>query len=348
MKGKRTVKVFVALIFVFLFSAANIVSADEYSVPDTLTIICRKEGIVLSDMSWKIYKVAEITSRDNFEVVDEFKKYPVSLTDHSVSSLKTAASQFETYTITDNIEPLKSGKTDSKGELQFSNLDFGLYLITGSSIVIDEMAYVPVPSLVQLTDEYYTETKWTYDLTSIPKMRVLAASTYKTSYSVEKKWINDNDTLRPKNITAVLCRNGVSYASAVLNQKNNWKYTWDNLPQNAEWSVKEQSVPSDYSVTYDVGENSVTIINTYNEKTSTTSPDTSESGTQNTTYISNISGTNVNINHNYINAGNNNSSGSIKLPQTGMMLWPVPVLGISGIIIFIVGWILYKRSKNER
>ena len=107
-------------------------------------------------------------------------------------------------------------------------------------------------------------------------------------------------------------------------------------------------MPSDYSVTYDVGENSVTIINTYNEKTSTTSPDTSESGTQNTTYISNISGTNVNINHNYINAGNNNSSGSIKLPQTGMMLWPVPVLGISGIIIFIVGWILYKRSKNER
>ncbi len=348
MKVKRIVRFFTALIFILLFSTANISSAYQHSVPDTLTIICRKEDIVLSDMNWKIYKVAEITSRDNFEVVNEFKKYPVSLADHSVSSLKAAASQFETYTITDNIKPLNSGKTDSKGELQFSNLDFGLYLITGSSIVIDDMAYVPVPSLVQLTDEYYTETKWTYDLTSIPKMRVLAASTYKTSYSVEKKWINDNDTLRPKSITAVLCRNGVSYDSAILNQKNNWKYTWDNLPQNAEWSVKEQSVPSAYSVTYDVGENSVTIVNTYNEKISTTSPDTSESSAQNTTYISNISDTNGNASHHYINAGNTSSSGSVKLPQTGMMLWPIPVLGISGIIIFIVGWILYKRSKNER
>ena len=70
MKVKRIVRFFTALIFILLFSTSNISSAYQHSVPDTLTIICRKEDIVLSDMNWKIYKVAEITSRDNFEVVN--------------------------------------------------------------------------------------------------------------------------------------------------------------------------------------------------------------------------------------------------------------------------------------
>lgn len=36
-----------------------------------------------------------------------------------------------------------------------------------------------------------------------------------------------------------------------------------------------------------------------------------------------------------------------KLPQTGMRLWPIPVLGISGIGLFVVGWILCFSRKHH-
>lgn len=36
-----------------------------------------------------------------------------------------------------------------------------------------------------------------------------------------------------------------------------------------------------------------------------------------------------------------------KLPQTGMRLWPIPVLGISGIVLFVVGWMLCFSRKHH-
>lgn len=39
-----------------------------------------------------------------------------------------------------------------------------------------------------------------------------------------------------------------------------------------------------------------------------------------------------------------------KLPQTGQLNWPVPLLAVTGMILFTMGWMLYaagKREKNE-
>ncbi len=38
-----------------------------------------------------------------------------------------------------------------------------------------------------------------------------------------------------------------------------------------------------------------------------------------------------------------------KLPQTGQLNWPIPLLSVSGISLFTVGWVLYfgKRKQNE-
>ncbi|MCI6044665.1 hypothetical protein MR857_15345 [bacterium] len=41
------------------------------------------------------------------------------------------------------------------------------------------------------------------------------------------------------------------------------------------------------------------------------------------------------------------STGS-RLPQTGQLNWPIPVLAVSGILFFVVGWILkYGKRKNS-
>lgn len=36
-----------------------------------------------------------------------------------------------------------------------------------------------------------------------------------------------------------------------------------------------------------------------------------------------------------------------KLPQTGQMKWPVPVLSISGMVLFVAGWCLYRQEEKE-
>ncbi|MDY2814374.1 MAG: LPXTG cell wall anchor domain-containing protein [Dorea sp.] len=34
-----------------------------------------------------------------------------------------------------------------------------------------------------------------------------------------------------------------------------------------------------------------------------------------------------------------------KLPQTGQLNWPVPVMAMSGMLLFMIGWSMY-RGKN--
>ena len=37
-----------------------------------------------------------------------------------------------------------------------------------------------------------------------------------------------------------------------------------------------------------------------------------------------------------------------KLPQTGQLNWPVPVLICAGLALFVVGWVLFFRRKKEK
>ncbi len=40
-------------------------------------------------------------------------------------------------------------------------------------------------------------------------------------------------------------------------------------------------------------------------------------------------------------------AGNEKLPQTGMLQYPVPILGLCGVLVFSKGFILYANSKKE-
>lgn len=41
-------------------------------------------------------------------------------------------------------------------------------------------------------------------------------------------------------------------------------------------------------------------------------------------------------------------TGGNRLPQTGMVNWPVPVLALLGLILFLAGWRLYRSGRRER
>ena len=135
-------------------------------------------------------------------------------------------------------------------------------------------------------------------------------------YTVQKVWEDKGyETKRPASIDVVLLKNGVEYNTQTLNEANGWKYTWTDLDGEATWEIKEKSVPAGYEVKTSLENYTVTMTNTYNPENKTTPP-----------------------------SGTTKKTG--KLPQTGMLWWPVPVLGCAGLLLILLG--LVRKNKRRR
>lgn len=130
---------------------------------------------------------------------------------------------------------------------------------------------------------------------------------------VMKFWNDNNDASnkRTEEVKIELLLGGEVFETVVLNEENDWMHRFTHLSGISEWDVEEIDVPEGYEVSV---ESEMTeegnllefeIINTYEESAERPS----------------------------------------KLPQTGMLNWPVPVLAGIGLLCFMVGW--GKRQKDE-
>ncbi|MFH5810604.1 Cna B-type domain-containing protein [Companilactobacillus sp. FL22-1] len=114
-------------------------------------------------------------------------------------------------------------------------------------------------------------------------------TTNQRSFTVTKRWNDDNDKdkLRPTKVEVQLTADGKnSGAPVILNEQNNWSYTWDKLDKQSnntdiQYSVKEVTVPG-YTSNLDVVDGGVQITNTHTPET-TTNPDVPTTPTTPTT-----------------------------------------------------------------
>ena len=135
-------------------------------------------------------------------------------------------------------------------------------------------------------------------------------------YTVQKVWEDKGyETKRPTSVDVILTKDGKEYDTQTLNEANGWKYTWTDLDGEATWEIKEKSVPAGYEVKTSLENYTVTMTNTYNPENKTTPP-----------------------------SGTTKKTG--KLPQTGMLWWPVPVLGCAGLLLILLG--LVRKNKRRR
>ncbi|WP_195454745.1 Cna B-type domain-containing protein [Turicibacter sanguinis] len=108
-----------------------------------------------------------------------------------------------------------------------------------------------------------------YDVT-YSEDRLTITNTLKnvTEKMVTKVWndFNNSVRLRPTTISVQLLQNSEPYKTVELSEINNWKATWSNLPKYDNkgneyiYSVKEETVPDGYEVTY--SDDTFTITNT--------------------------------------------------------------------------------------
>ena len=78
--------------------------------------------------------------------------------------------------------------------------------------------------------------------------------------TVHKVWDDNGYPNRPDSVTIHLFRDDKEYEEIELSKDNQWTYTWEELDDRYDWSVKED-VPSGYEATYKNEDNTIFIIN---------------------------------------------------------------------------------------
>ena len=128
-------------------------------------------------------------------------------------------------------------------------------------------------------------------------------------------WEQDLDNNRPSSIQVDLLQkdaqgNTILYDQQILNAENHWSYTWNDLSSKYTWNVVETTVPRGYTV--------------------------SSNSEGNTVVLTNTAKTPVIVEQ---------QKPSNQIPLTGQLLWPVPVLIITGITFLVIGK-AYKKYEE--
>jgi hypothetical protein len=229
------------------------------------------------------------------------------------------------------IPPDATGKTDDNGMLIFNDLPRGLYLMIGSQTVIDNTVYTPLAALISLPN-FDDNGNGDYSPTAYVKNEPMPLSDDDEyiNLTAVKVWKDEGyENERPNNVTVTLYRNDEEYETVTLSAENNWKHTWTVLEDASRWILVEKNVPAEYTVTSVQEGKAFVVTNTYKE---TTPPDNPPPET-NPPETNPPEETDV-------------PSGS-GLPQTGQLWWPVSLLAMCGLVIFMVGFGIRRKGGGR-
>lgn len=275
--------------------------------PASLQMFFGEDGKGFSNVEFRIYRVAEITEAGDFVLSETFREYPVELNNLDSSGWRTLAQTLDAYVARDNINPYWAKKTEQTGNVHFSDLPTGLYLVAGDTYTQDTTIYTPEPTLISLPGMTEKD-QWTYDVEAFCKFNRETIPEF-VERKVQKVWKDDgNSDKRPKEISVQLLKNGEIVDTVVLNNENNWEYVWKDLDGRSKWQVTEAVTPAGYTVS--VKQEGLIFV-----MTNTCPPETPP-----------------------------------KLPQTGMLWWPVPLLLCVGLLLVVTGlWVRRRQGDpNEK
>lgn len=308
-KIKRSVSVgrrFLAALLV-LMALMTCASAAENGTC-SLRLNYSANGAAIAGARFRLYRVAQQRAEDGFAFVGAFEKYGSAVNDLNEEKWDVLAATLAGYAAADEIAPDCEGETAEDGSLRFSALNEGLYLLTGDVHRVGEKHYTPEPALIVLPGRDAAGGAMN-DVTVQPKYAV--SEDKLKNLTVTKVWTGDSAASRPAQIAVKLFCDGAEVETVALSADNNWRHAWTNLAADHLWQVVESPVPSGYTVRIDYEGDSVVVTNAHSE----------------------TSGTNP-----------SNPSGNSNLPQTGLLWWPVPVLALAGMVLFLTGWLCQKRE----
>ena len=168
MKYKTPLARICALLLSCLLLCSTAFAAGSIDTGKTCSLTVDYHGF--SDVEFSLYRVASISTAEQFTLTGDFARYPVSVNGLNSAGWNALASTLTSYVGMDAIQPLNTGKTSAGGRLTFANLQTGLYLVIGKSHTeSDGWIYTPMPFLVSLPGRTVGGGGWNYDVTATPK-----------------------------------------------------------------------------------------------------------------------------------------------------------------------------------
>ena len=299
------------------------VDAAEKNERYGLTLRCEVSGTEIS-----LYQLTDGVERGSCRLITPFKKYESEI--KGLDELDTLNSEgwrnlavtLEETVAADRIKALSVQKVDENGRAVWENLNKGLYLILGSETKDKNYVYTPSPMLIEIPNQTESGVLQAHPVLKYNKIEKEPIKEAK-NLEVIKVWKDsENKKNRPSEVTIELLKDGKAYKTVKLNKKNNWKYEWKNLSADHRWTIKEKNISSSYRVEYSKTGSQIYVINHYK------TPETSEKPKP---------------------PKHSETEKPKKLPQTGQMWWPVPVLMVTGILFWLIGWTkrkIYEKGKD--
>ncbi len=315
MKGQNRIlcHAIAALICLLLtFSQVYAQPSDPIAFDGNIEIHYSDGNTGLEGVNFMIYEVAAFDESNVLAVTDAFADYQIDFDFQDGSGMRALAQTIDAYVVRDGIAPVMVQQTDASGTTVFAGLR-GLYLVRGEEAVINGNLYTPEPTLICLPylDEDHNVN---YSVSIEPKKDVVPLPE-EVSVSVVKVWSDSGrEEFRPKGISIELYKDGEKIDTVTLNKDNNWRYSWDGLDAAYSYRVTEESVPEGYTVRIEREEKSFVVTNT-------------------------------------IVPGKPEKPDEPKLPQTGMLQWPIPVMAATGIILLLLGLFgkrFFKKNDEDR
>lgn len=348
---------FWALVMCFLLLPAPVGAWEKIDTEQAVSLkISYRDGErILSGVSFSLYRVAEVNEAAKFRLVDPFRKYEdsVTLKHLDTEGWKQAAITLKGYAQRDDLPVTAEGKTNASGEVVFTGLETGMYLVVGERTKVGNYKYMAEPFLVSLPDFHESQQSWEYDL----QVNVKYDRDYQDGggggkepekiWKVLKVWKDDEHRgERPEKVVIQLLRDGKVYDTVTLKESNNWHHTWKDLDEQYEWTVVEKEINA-YTVAVDRNGTTFVVINTHeDEPEDSKEPEKPE-------YPENPDEPDEPIvlgdedEKNYAEKPDKPSViGKEKLPKTGVLWWPVPLLGCGGLILILFGC-FWKRGHED-
>lgn len=316
----------VVLAAVNLLCGSAMFDATAADGQGSLTLHCVKDDVILENLQWDVYRVGS-RSGDTFVMDGNFAAYDIVIADFSDEAMAAYAKTLENIAVLDDaILPDFEGATDATGTLTFDKLENGLYLVCGEILEVDDAVYVPSSLLFEINGGYTT-----MDWDAYPKVEYHTKYDQEIRYTVKKVWLNEEDELcdPTTEITVEIYRDLELYQTVVLSEENDWYYEWRDFDYY-DFRVREVVVPDGFRVEYDSNDTQYLIKNVLVPPPETTSISTDQ--TETTTTVS--STTLV------------TTATSERIPQTGQLWWPVPVLGLLGVLLVAVG-LRFRAMENR-
>lgn len=320
---KRMTAMLLSLLTIVLLLPMQISAAEHIDLEKdvNLTITYQNDGNPVAGAPFDIYLLATADKYGELTVTENFDQFNINIRGENDAAWIKLASTVEGYILRDNIAPYDSGVTNEQGILTFpdesSSLKHGIYLIMGERYVKDGYIYETEPFVVQLPALDKENNAWLCDVAVYPKgeVEIEEPECKFVSRKVLKVWDDQgHEKDRPKEIIVQLLKDGELYEEVPLNAGNNWRHTWDELEENHRWNIVEKELDG---YTVEVVQEGITFVVT-NTCEETPPPNTTPPGS------------------------------SSKLPQTGQLWWPVPVLAAAGLLSIIIGLLRRRGADYEK